>query len=413
MKKTLSILLSAFITGTLAVPASANAKNNYPDFREYNTYDEAWQKTYDGFINGEYDWDFNSDGETDWCDAEYILFYYSELSVHNEIVNETHSIRHFTDGKDVAYKFDFTKEISDKVAEDGDIDGDGIIWSKDSSIMLGIMEKADEAQNATKKKYSFMECMLMTDDEFIGVYNTERLKDCGFGDDTIDNAEKFDKYLNTPPKYYYAPQSGTKYESGTYTNYKKFISGDADAYITFYVNLCNKLSPDLKSEDLGCMSNWEIELIDGKYTETYTNYPAAKKHIEPLHEYHVHIPAEVLSNFETYVRFEAASNYFSDIARNNDYGIVHYDDINAQYSVRLAGEETIDGNLAGDANLDGKTTVADAVAILQSIGNRDKYALTPQGLINADIDGYDGVTAKDALEIQTWDSNGEDFLYRW
>ena len=59
----------------------------------------------------------------------------------------------------------------------------------------------------------------------------------------------------------------------------------------------------------------------------------------------------------------------------------------------------------GDANCDGKTTIADAVAILQSIGNKDKYALSAQGEFNGDIIGnYDGVTANDALEIQKMDA---------
>ena len=58
----------------------------------------------------------------------------------------------------------------------------------------------------------------------------------------------------------------------------------------------------------------------------------------------------------------------------------------------------------GDANLDGKATVADAVAILQHIANRDKYGLKAQGLINADVDGVEGVTANDALVLQQWDA---------
>ena len=61
----------------------------------------------------------------------------------------------------------------------------------------------------------------------------------------------------------------------------------------------------------------------------------------------------------------------------------------------------------GDANCDGQTTVADAVAILQFIGNRDKYELTKQGKFNADVDGVEGVTANDALTIQQWDSQGK------
>jgi hypothetical protein len=58
----------------------------------------------------------------------------------------------------------------------------------------------------------------------------------------------------------------------------------------------------------------------------------------------------------------------------------------------------------GDANCDGKVSVADAVAILQFIGNRDKYALTEQGAKNADVDGIAGITGKDALVIQQVDA---------
>ena len=60
----------------------------------------------------------------------------------------------------------------------------------------------------------------------------------------------------------------------------------------------------------------------------------------------------------------------------------------------------------GDANCDGKATVADSVAILQSIANADKYALSAQGKFNGDISGdYDGITAADARTIQEWDAN--------
>ena len=61
--------------------------------------------------------------------------------------------------------------------------------------------------------------------------------------------------------------------------------------------------------------------------------------------------------------------------------------------------------LKGDANLDIKVTVADSVAILQHIANRDKYELKPQGLLNADVDGEAGVTANDARILQERDSN--------
>lgn len=60
--------------------------------------------------------------------------------------------------------------------------------------------------------------------------------------------------------------------------------------------------------------------------------------------------------------------------------------------------------LKGDANLDTKATLADSVAILQHIANHDKYGLSPQGLVNADVDGRAGVTAKDARELLVRDS---------
>ena len=62
--------------------------------------------------------------------------------------------------------------------------------------------------------------------------------------------------------------------------------------------------------------------------------------------------------------------------------------------------------LYGDANNDKKVTVADAVAILQYIANKDKYDLTPVGKENADCcNRGDGITAKDALAIQKLDAN--------
>ncbi len=68
-------------------------------------------------------------------------------------------------------------------------------------------------------------------------------------------------------------------------------------------------------------------------------------------------------------------------------------------------------SLIGDANVDGKVSVADAVAILQAVANKDKYSLKPQGAINADCyDPGDGVTANDALAIQKLDAGSIDKL---
>ncbi len=58
----------------------------------------------------------------------------------------------------------------------------------------------------------------------------------------------------------------------------------------------------------------------------------------------------------------------------------------------------------GDANNDGTVTIADATAILQAIGNADKYALSDQGAVNADVNGESGLTADDAIVIMKIDA---------
>lgn len=59
------------------------------------------------------------------------------------------------------------------------------------------------------------------------------------------------------------------------------------------------------------------------------------------------------------------------------------------------------GFLYGDANCDGNVNMSDATAIIQHIGNADRYALSPQGLKNADCYNVgDGVTGMDAIAIQ-------------
>ena len=60
--------------------------------------------------------------------------------------------------------------------------------------------------------------------------------------------------------------------------------------------------------------------------------------------------------------------------------------------------------LAGDANLDNKVTISDAVRILQYLANSDKYDLTEKAKNNADVDGNEGVTGMDASVIQQYDA---------
>jgi uncharacterized repeat protein (TIGR02543 family) len=58
--------------------------------------------------------------------------------------------------------------------------------------------------------------------------------------------------------------------------------------------------------------------------------------------------------------------------------------------------------ILGDANGDSEVNLADAVRIMQSVSNPDKYFLSEQAEKNADVDGLSGVTYRDALYIQRY-----------
>ncbi len=61
--------------------------------------------------------------------------------------------------------------------------------------------------------------------------------------------------------------------------------------------------------------------------------------------------------------------------------------------------------VCGDVNNDNKVSIADAAAILQYIGNPDKYGLSETGMLAADVVGNgNGVTVDDAIAIQKLDA---------
>ncbi|MBR1592052.1 MAG: glycoside hydrolase family 11 protein [Ruminococcus sp.] len=65
----------------------------------------------------------------------------------------------------------------------------------------------------------------------------------------------------------------------------------------------------------------------------------------------------------------------------------------------------VSDRLWGDANLDGKVTISDAVRILQYIANNEKYDLKGEALLNADVyNNGDGITGMDAHSIQKFDA---------
>ena len=70
----------------------------------------------------------------------------------------------------------------------------------------------------------------------------------------------------------------------------------------------------------------------------------------------------------------------------------------------MTGDPTVEVKW-GDANVDGKVDLSDAVAVLQFVALPKKYALTPQGEKNADVfENGSGISGKDALVIQMVDA---------
>ena len=58
---------------------------------------------------------------------------------------------------------------------------------------------------------------------------------------------------------------------------------------------------------------------------------------------------------------------------------------------------------AGDANGDGAVDMSDAVLIMQSLANPDKYVIAAENELNADVNGRgNGITSSDALAIQKY-----------
>ena len=235
-----------------------------------------------------------------------------------------------------------------------------------------------------KTDYNFLsynELTKLTNEEFSEKFN---LSDYHFGDDSISDEIKFQEYLNQP----IAGFVGDNYESVAYAAYLRFTRGENVPYITFSVDRYTKMDNSLTPEDFGYPKEWKITAYDCVLS-TESRYP------RQMHEYRIEVPIDIISDFEEYVRLEKSSYYSRNYSKNNPYGITSFFDIDYQFA-SMGGNIS---NLYGDANCDFEVSMADAVLIMQSLANPDKYVLDGIGRINADMDG-DGITNADALAIQ-------------
>ena len=278
-----------------------------------------------------------------------------------------------------------------------------------ASLICSLSVYAEESQF---QKYTYNELSEMTDDEFLEFVKHQKGKDYAcymFGNDDVSDETKFEKYLQSPnlPEFdlsdayiipdFFANDILDIFEEPKYYAYKQFINGKASPYLVFHVDRYKEMSTNITAEAFGYPKDWKLTVYDG----VYEPFPGYKRQ---LHEYRVDVPIDVINDFEKYVRLEYSydsvrGDYYSD----NPYGINNFDEIENQFV--LYGNTC--SNIYGDANCDYEIDMSDAVLIMQSLANPNKYGengtdehhLTIQGISNGDMDG-DGLTVGDAQTIQ-------------
>ena len=130
MKK-IAIILSAILTASMAVPSITDATDS----------PHHYQAIIDAYLNGEYDWDFNFDGEVNSIDAHCILVRTSELATSSE---KNYMPAYYIDDNNTKQYYQFTPHMRAKVNENGDINKDGYINFVDSSIVLQVLSYITE-----------------------------------------------------------------------------------------------------------------------------------------------------------------------------------------------------------------------------------------------------------------------------
>ena len=266
-----------------------------------------------------------------------------------------------------------------------------------TSIMMASMVNSITAfaENDTDT-VSYSDIVNMTDEQF-AEFTNNIYSEYGYGDDSIDDENKFREYLNTVPDFFSGDPDA--YISEKYHAYKVFSSGEAEAYMSFIVDTETELNNQLLPSALGYPDEWIIKCTEGKWIIDQDVY-------SDIHEYRLYIPKDIISDFEEYIKLEESFRHLStDLL--NEYDITARSWIGNQFIPRGEGIEILNGEegyIKGDANGDGKLNLNDAVAILQYVALPAKYPLTGLRKINADCDGVDGISGGDALWVQQKDA---------
>ncbi|WP_295068484.1 hypothetical protein [Ruminococcus sp.] len=233
--------------------------------------------------------------------------------------------------------------------------------------------------------------------------------------DVIRVSGFFHYFANTDEFYAFTGDYELISASGDYEQYAKMeIQKDFSKRKVIDKRLCAdhmiQYAPELEDVKIIGIEYDDIFTVEGGYKFAFmTNNPG----LDEL-KIGTHINISGWFEYDSYFGWYSATNYHTPEDEAGKFTIVRQpekDEVTdtsefKPLKVKLYDfdeelEEEPVSTVEGDANIDGGKDLSDTVIIMQSLANPNKYELTEQGKINADVTGNnDGVTLNDALAIQ-------------
>ena len=254
-----------------------------------------------------------------------------------------------------------------------------MIMANTTPIVDSAFTVSAEQTNEVTSTKTYIEMLEMTNEAFCGIYGSY-YAEYGLGDDSISDEEKFNRLFPDIDDGYgvvLTPQNEWR---------KMFIDGKETAYMRFSVNEEVGLNRLVTAVDFGFPAEWEIEAFDGVIM--YDTTPEARKNV---HEYRVYVPAEVFSDFESYVRMDMAGSIIADNV--NMYGIEVY--LSPITLGNASGDWECVPIVDGDIDVNGSLDVSDAVLLARLIAEDTTAQVSPIGLTYTDVDKDGFVTSAD------------------
>ncbi|MDE6425724.1 MAG: dockerin type I repeat-containing protein [Ruminococcus sp.] len=204
---------------------------------------------------------------------------------------------------------------------------------------------------------------------------------------------------------YYTSDDGIIFEDFTELGDDNGVTGIIDGKICGYgLKIATRGELTLVSDvwfDFMCYAQLNEEKVNELSEFLAENYPFIATDVTEYESEYFCVTLDYQEELSYEKQFQIAVDIYKSV-NIQCAGVVLANSIPVKELKMILSEPTI----LGDANEDGKVTIADTVLIMQALSNPDDFKLTPQGMANADIVGDgDGVTVMDALRIQEMEIN--------